>query len=283
MRAKSLLRPNPAYIWRPRQIARRLAPRRGVECVVNLPWGAAIAVDTSESIGAGIARMGIHELSVSEAIWRLVNQSDLCLDVGANLGYFTSLLAHRSRRVISFEPHPRLLAQLQRNVSRWPTTIEIHGRAVSSKAGTATLGEPANFSRNTGVAGIGVEGPRTFQVEVETIDEVVGTEAVGLMKIDVEGHELPALEGAAKALANRQIRDLVFEEHEALPSPVTSLLTSYGFELFSLRQRLDRVVLAPAVSRPRRRGEDAPTYLASLDPDRVRNRLCGIGWRCLRG
>jgi FkbM family methyltransferase len=277
----SLLPPSPAYVWRPGQVLRRLSLRRG-RTLVTLPWGARIEVDASESIGGGIARMGIHEPAVSEISWRLADANDLALDVGANIGYFTSMLAHRCARVVALEPHPVILERLRANVGRWPyANIAIEPRAASTAAGVASLGEPAGFEDNPGIASLGLEGTRSRQVETVRLDEVVGESAVGLLKIDVEGHELAALEGLGEALAAGRVRDLLFEEHAPLPSPVSEFLSDHGYELFSLRARLDRVVLGPP-------GEqapswDAPTYLATIEPDRARRRARAIGWRCLLG
>lgn len=284
MRARSLLNPNPAYVWRPRQIGRRLAASRrgpGRELVV-LPWGDEIVVDPGESVGSGIARLGVHELRVSEAMWRLTERSDLALDVGANIGYYTSLLGRRAGRVIAFEPHPVLLARLRANVARWPGPIEVEGRAASSASGQAELGEPEAFAANTGTAGLGLAGARSFTVETVALDEVVDAAAVGVLKIDVEGHELAALDGFDTALREGRVRDVFFEEHEPLPTPVSSRLAGHGYTLFALRQRLDRVTLAPP-ERLQRSDWDAPTYLATRDPERARRLVRGFGWSCLRG
>ncbi len=283
MRASSLLRPSPAYVFRPSQIGRRL--RGGAEDgprLVTLPWGDAIEVDPGESVGSGIARLGVHELRVSEAMWRLAEPDDLALDVGANVGYFSSLLGRRAGRVVAFEPHPLLVGRLRANVARWPGRIEVMQAAASSGPGVALLGEPQGFGVNAGIAAIGVDGARSFEVETVALDEVVGDAAVGVCKIDVEGHEAAVLEGLSAALAAGRIRDLFFEDNEPLPTPVSERLAAEGFAIFSLRQRLSGVELDAAEASDAT-DWDAPTYLATRDPARARERLGPRGWRCLRG
>ena len=61
---------------------------------------------------------------------------------------------------------------------------------------------------------------------------------VGVLKLDVEMHELEALRGADGLLSRKLIRDIVFEEHRAAPTPVTTLLESYGYEIIGIRQGL---------------------------------------------
>src|ERR1700728_4384379 len=92
----------PQYIFRPSQLARRALRRGGAESVVKTPWGCRMLVAREDTIGAGIARMGVHELAVSETMWRLATGDDMALDVGANIGYFAGLLACRVREVIAF-------------------------------------------------------------------------------------------------------------------------------------------------------------------------------------
>lgn len=281
MRARSLLRPNPAYVWRPSQIGRRLAVGApGGRRTVVLPWGAQIEVDTGESVGSGIARLGVHEAAVTEAMWRLAEPTDLALDVGANIGYFTSLLATRVDRVIALEAHPLLAERLRAHAAGWAGTIEVLAVAASARAGSARLGEPEGFARNAGTSSLGLVAARSFEVETVALDEVVGTAPVGICKLDVEGHEPQVLDGFRDALAEGRVRDLFFEEHLPLPTPVSTRLTDHGYRVFSLRGRLDRVSLGPPDAAP---GDDAPTYLATLEPERARRRLRGLGWRSLRG
>lgn len=48
------------------------------------------------------------------------------------------------------------------------------------------------------------------------------------MKIDIEGHEKAALEGAADALENHLIGDIIYEDHACYPSEVSGFLENYG-------------------------------------------------------
>ena len=36
---------------------------------------------------------GIYDLIVTEILWRLINKGEIAVDVGANIGYMTSLMA----------------------------------------------------------------------------------------------------------------------------------------------------------------------------------------------
>src|SRR3954465_296715 len=90
--------------------------------VVRLPWGLPVEVDTGDAIGFSIVAGGVFDPCVTETLHRLIDPGDVVADVGANLGYMSSLAAARvgpEGRVLAFEPHPRAYELLERNVSRW--------------------------------------------------------------------------------------------------------------------------------------------------------------------
>jgi FkbM family methyltransferase len=275
----------PHYIFRPSQLLRRAIPRGdAAEIVVQTPWHCPLLVARADTIGAGIARTGVHELAVSETIWRLVTGDRLALDVGANIGYFTGLLACRADEVIALEPNPRLHHFLTGNVERWgniSSKVRLDLRAASDGGGPALLHLPAEYESNYGTATLEA-GEKTTSYEVESVrlDDVIAGREVGLMKIDVEGHELAALQGAGASLAEGLIRDIVFEEHSPLPSPVSSLLEGAGFTIMGLGETL----LGPTLLAPgdERHSWDAPTYLATRDEQRTLRLMSPRGWRCLR-
>lgn len=277
----------PAYLYRPDQLARRLTMRRvrAGEMRVVLPWGLPIVVSGADLLGSGIVRRNIHELAVTEAMWRLTDKNDVAVDVGANSGYFTAVLAFRAGKVLAFEPHPELVARLSATIDTWPATyrnrVTVCPSAVSNRSGAGSLSIPAGFDRNEGIATLdSVRSRETVDILTVTLDEAIGDRRVGVLKLDVEGHELPALTGARHLLGSGAIRDVLFEDHDPLPTPVSTLLAGHGFSVFGLRERLRGVQLTDASSAQPL--WDAPTYLASLDPDRARARIRLDGWNCLR-
>ena len=274
----------PQYIYRPSQLVRRtVLSRHSPEPVVQTPWGCRMLVARSDTIGSGIARMGVHELAVSETLWRLSQGDELALDVGANIGYFTGLLACRVATVVALEPNPRLLRFLAGNIERWDvgSHATLDARAASSASARAELHLPPDYDGNYGIATLeAAAGTVSYEVETVRLDELIAGRQVGVLKIDIEGHELAALEGASESLASGLIRDIVFEEHETLPSAVSRMLESAGFTIAGIEETLTRPVL---VSGRVPRGWDAPTYLATRDQERTAGLMKPRGWRCLRG
>lgn len=287
----------PYYLYRPRQLAGRVAriarPARAGWETARLPWGLVIRFRPDEMLGSSIARTGVFELPVTEAITRLLDRGEVAVDAGANIGYMTSLMALRvgpPGLVLAFEPHPDVFAELSHNAEDWARhpgvgRISLHRVALSSRPGRGTLRIPQEFERNRGTATLAECGGagEELSVELECLDRALAdVPAIGMLKLDVEGHELAVLEGARALLRRRAVRDVLFEEHDVLPTVVTDLLQAAGYRIFGLAQRVTGPRLVDPASAAARPAWDAPTYLATLDPGRAQDRLARRGWKSFR-
>ena len=134
------------------------------------------------------------------------------------------------------------------------------------------------------VSGEATASPRGVAVKTITLDEVLGSERrVGVCKIDVEGHELVVLRGAANALGAKRIRDIVFEDLGDYPSEVHTFLLERGYVIFSLHSKVLGPRLVPAADKARfEKLQDGQNFLATLDPQRATEKLKPRGWRSLR-
>ena len=295
----------PEYFLRPGQILRRLARRRSgcipALALVDLPWGFPFEIFPRETIGGGIWRLGVHELAVSEVLWRLIDPGESVADVGANSGYFTSLMAARTgaRGVVwAFEPHPEMRKRLVRNIGLWreligENKIVVFPFALSDASGNADLCLPASFDVNTGTAFIRnpsdslskpLPGNDVIRIETRRMDGLLAAlEVPTVVKIDVEGHEAQVLAGAGELLSRGRARDIVFEEHRAFPAESMRLLERRGYSLFKIRRGILRPLLLSPDAPPENRAWEAPNYLATFDPERAHARLRKVGWMCLSG
>jgi len=284
----------PEYIFRPLQIIRRLgrSANSAPEIAdVKLPWGLRIRIRPKETIGSCIWRMGLYDLCVSETLWRLLDKGETALDVGANIGHMTSVMGLAvgpSGRVVSFEPHPEIFSELKNNVSLWALTptfapIELVNAAVSRGNGVALLHMPPIFGANRGTASLETisEGSENeCEVRLVNLDEMLPRQSIGVMKIDVEGHELGVLEGARQLLEDGAIRDIIFEEHDVPPTSVTKYLERCGYKIFRLGTGVLGPKMIPISSEYVSRNE-APNFLATINSKRASSRLASRGWRVL--
>lgn len=291
----------PEYLFRPSQILRRLRcelrSASGKYETIRLPWGLPIRIQPAEQIGSSIRRLGIHELTTCECVGRLIEPGDLVIDAGANIGQMTSLMALRAGRegqVIAFEPHPIVGNELEHNVAGWQrdprhAPITVQHAALSNCQGAAQLTIPDWFDANHGIAFLA--GSRSWnghtkscQVPATVLDASVPTaRQVGLLKIDVEGHELKVLEGAHRLLAAGLIRDIVFEEIHTPPSPAMLLLEAAGYKLYRLEGKFFGPVLRPLSAPPADSVKDSTNYLATRDAQRALKRISKHGWAVYSG
>ncbi len=288
----------PYYLFRPGQVVRRatlgIRRRRHRDEFeeITSPWGLRLRFRANEKTGLSYARRGIFDLPVCEVLWRLLDPGELAVDVGANIGQMTSAMAAAvgsSGRVIAFEPHPDLFRELAENAGGWERaetagSVDLRNVGASSTTGMAELGESEAFEWNTGTASMSHDPGAcvaSVQVPVRRLDDEIEDAAVAVMKLDVEGHELDVLRGADRLLAEERIRDIVFEEFRDPPTPVTSLLRSCGYSVFSLDQAVFGPTVGPATAGSARRSRDDPSYLATVEPDRALRRLRARGWAVL--
>lgn len=282
----------PEYIFQPRQIFKRLLLRQNKNNLTEfqdilLPWGTKFQVSLSSNNKTDHALLlqGIYDLSLTEVIWRLLMPEETALDIGANIGYVTSLMASRVDRngkVICFEPNPDVYKQLCSTIEALPQVIPSQF-ALSNQSGTATLViEPNNIGEAhlTGDTE-SINSENSFQVHKVRLDEVIEVSQIHLMKIDVEGHELEVLEGAGDWIAKGRVRDIVFEEHKPYPNETTQFLESFGYTVF----RIKKSFWKPRLISPKqfyRHPWEPPNYLASVEPDRAKKLLNDYGWKSLR-
>lgn len=180
--------------------------------------GVRLSVDTSESLGRSIFYFDDYESAQESAFLELAANRTV-FDIGANLGVFATLAALNGARVFAFEPSNLLRAKLVRNVTLngFTQEVTIVSDAISSSEGMMPFYEAR--AENWGVGRVFSFGhsagkPKDYEVHSDSIDAFVRRFGrPDVIKIDIEGAECLALNGAAGTLSAPDAPQLFIEFH----------------------------------------------------------------------
>ena len=163
-----------------------------------------------------------HEFNIIEKF----GKEGVYVDAGAYIGTHSIIMASKADKVYAFEANPENAKVLRENIkiNNLEDKIEAVEKAVSSKKGIV------KFKFSKGGDGTGKISKDGVEVESISIDDVVKGK-VGLIKIDVEGHEIEVLKGSRKALKN--FPPLIFEAlNEKEFKNTADLLEKQGYNKF---------------------------------------------------
>lgn len=150
-------------------------------------------------------RTGKFEVEETSAILKLLPKSDIFIDVGANLGYYTCLALQHGKPVLAFEPQQQNTQCLYRNLiaNQWQDRVEVYPVALGEKPGLLTLygasGPSASLIKNWA----GYSSRFNQIVSVLRLDDILGERFQKerlFIKIDVEGAESLVLAGAHRTI-----------------------------------------------------------------------------------
>lgn len=159
-------------------------------------------VDTRDlSVTPHMIMNGFWESWVTQAVVRYVKPGMRCLDIGANCGYYTLLLASLvgpHGLVTAYEPYEPLARLLTQSVTvnGFGARVTVEDSAVGDYSGSALLHSRFDLlgSSTLGVlAGSSEHGPVT-QVRLDDV-EALSQAPIDFVKIDVQGSEILVLDG----------------------------------------------------------------------------------------
>ena len=189
-----LLRPKPL-----RQLTHAIL-RRLIPAYIRID-GRNFYLDPSDPVVSGALMLGVYENEERTQFCFLIRPGMTVLDVGAHIGLFSVLAATRGAKVIAFEPEPRNLALLRKNVEG--LAVEVVPKAVSDRVGTARLGlHPDNKGRHSIV-----DDEQKDAIPVPTTTLSMDAD---IIKLDVEGAEPLVLKGAKEMI--ERCRPVIFLE-----------------------------------------------------------------------
>lgn len=186
-------------------LARRLAhhlPRQVAACTTD---GRRLIVDPTDHGADFIYFLGEYERAVTRVVETVVEPGDVCVDIGANLGWYTTWLRRLcgdGGEVHAFEPVPAVFERLQANVelAGAPGNVFLNRVAVADGTGNAEMHLFAGLpDGHASLQSMGRDDETLIAVPRTTLDaylERCGGGQIDFVKIDAEGAELAILRGA---------------------------------------------------------------------------------------
>ena len=161
--------------------------------------------------------------------------AECVIDVGASIGAFTlhQALKKRAKRVIAFEPSPRVFRRLAANLElNSLQNVQVINVAVGDRCGNLPFLE-LPMSVNSRISESEQRG--VFFVTCVTLDSALKSFSiprVSLIKIDTEGYEKRVLVGASETL--QRTERLIIELHrESDKTALEALLFAQGFRFIA--------------------------------------------------
>lgn len=204
-----------------------------------------------------VTNAGTPEPEVVDVLTRVLKPGDTAIDGGANIGYFTMLMAHlvgRTGQVLAFEPGPDNLQKLLRNVEiNEASQVRVIDQPLWHCTG---LEMPLYYNADPGQHALQIP-------EKQTVDYFNGkkTDAITttidnfglkpkLIKLDIEGAEWAAIKGAAKTIRWHQPFVVCEFNHKFIDEQQAEdfrsyMAISFGYATFALYQGMPLPVYLP--------------------------------------
>ena len=161
-----------------------------------------------------------------EASMKYVSSYRNALDIGSNIGQWTRPLAKIFDKVICFEPNPNFRECFKRNISE--SNVILHPYGLSSHEHTAEQGKTDTHLNHK----VGDTDPREGDIQCRSLDSF-DLRNVDYLKIDVDGFEVPLLEGARETLTiNSPVINIEMKRRKRpmITRKATGILNDLGYQ-----------------------------------------------------
>jgi len=145
------------------------------------------------------------EMTEMKILKEFIETSDIFIDIGANIGYYTCIACSLGKKVLAFEPQWHNLKCLLDNVSinNWTQQAEIFPIGLGKEPGILTLYGASGPSASLINGWAGYSNKFKKVIPINSLDNVLAGRFRNdkvMIKIDVEGAEYNVLQGALNTL-----------------------------------------------------------------------------------
>jgi FkbM family methyltransferase len=250
-------------------IGRRLLDE--ADYAIRITPNAQVILSNRENYATLAYTCRLYDFEEMQFMLHYLRPGDVFGDFGSNVGVYSVLAGSVGANVLAVEPVPDTYTRLKRNLQ----LNSVGGQAV--RCGLSNVKDVLRFTVDQGGMNrvATSRDSNTVEVDVRTVDEVVASTALSprLIKIDVEGFELPLLQGAPELL--KSVSGIIIELNGSgriygrSDEDVHNLLVAAGFKCFDY----DVKARTLSASEGFRRDKFNSLYLRLGAVDEVRERL----------
>jgi len=216
----------------------------------RLETGASLWIDPNDSMGRSVFYHGLWEGTLARHFYSCCHLDDIVLDVGANFGQYSVLAAQRvgaRGRVVAVEVNSRCLSLLKKNLFRCePVRMDL--LAVAAWSENTTLNLLNGSDSTTGLASVRTkqDSGNAEEVVARRLDDAlaeINCPHVDVIKLDIEGAELPALQGLSRLLEQSPPRAIYCEVEDVhcvifgyCAADLFAFLDRFGYRAYGFRR-----------------------------------------------
>ncbi|BCG47776.1 hypothetical protein GEOBRER4_n2622 [Citrifermentans bremense] len=200
-----------------------------------------IFVKLNDQASASLLFEGRKNDAVADRLVALSDSAQCFIDVGSNYGYFTVVIGrrHPEMSVIAVEPNPQLVRLIRKSVYiNSLSKVQVVSAACGDCHGEILLNVNENSSGVSYVSTINSTNKSQVTVDTLPVDDLFlkaydPTDARPvLLKIDVEGFEVPVFKGASKLLASKPI--IVCELNKQTYNEINNIVNGFGLSIYKI-------------------------------------------------
>lgn len=191
-----------------RRLLKSFLPELADDLVVKTKYGYKLKISplTDKGIEKKVFDHGVYEEGTLWCFKQIIKRNDVVFDVGANIGLTTiyaSILSGKNGKVFAFEPLESTYKILLENlkINRVKNVVPINS-ALSDEDGYGYIFENLHINRGAAslISNSITEGLEVRKEKLDTFISKNNIDNINFIKIDIEGSELPMLEGSSEYL-----------------------------------------------------------------------------------
>lgn len=185
--------------------------------------------------------LGFYELEVQQIFEKLIKTGSVLYDIGSHVGFFAILgskLVGREGKVIAFEPVPQHLYFLKEHIRlNQCHNVIVMDVAVSSASGEATM-RFIEYDMWGSYLSAGFHPEGNLKIKTVSLDDIVFSYRIpppDIIKIDIEGAEILALQGGIRTINEFKPTIILSTHGEEIKKECCSLLASINYKCSPLK------------------------------------------------